>query len=228
MGAQQRYRSSVGERSENTFCPKWSVQPLSTTRALSLGRGTRVPIANDDGHRAAKSASMFALATFFLTMLASTVAQAPPGGVPPMAAQPLEDGPCLDSPGAVPKVLVAPVSRAMQVVRIDQVISTATMTPNEVIGFLYTTQDGSTWLGERSAQYSSPADATAINQVLSATHASTKNVSGFPPQTRYGYPTKYSQFFQVRIPPDAFGPLRIQLAPCIIWPPGRPLPDPAL
>jgi hypothetical protein len=32
----------------------------------------------------------------------------------------------------------------------------------------------------------------------------------------------------VRIPPDAFGPLRVQLAPCIIWPPGRPLPDPVL
>lgn len=172
---------------------------------------------------------MLALATFFLAALASTVAQAPPPGAPPpMAAAPLEDGPCLDSAGAVPKVLMAPVSRAMQVVRIDQVISTATMTPNEVIGFLYTTQDGATWLGERSTQYSSPADATAINRVLAATHASTKNVTGFPPQTRYGYPTKYSQFFQVRIPPDAFGPLRVQLAPCIIWPPGRPLPDPVL
>jgi hypothetical protein len=171
---------------------------------------------------------MFALATFFLTALASTVAQGPPPGGPPPMAAPLEDGPCLDSAGAVPRVLMSPVSRAMQVVRIDQVISTATMTPNEIIGFLYTTQDGSTWLGERSAQYSSPADAKAINEVLSATHATTKNVTGFPPQTRYGYPTKYAQFFQVRIPPDAFGPLRIQLAPCIIWPPGRPLPDPVL
>jgi hypothetical protein len=172
---------------------------------------------------------MLALATFFLAALASTVAQAPPPGAPPpMAAQPLEDGPCLDSARAVPKVLMAPVSRAMQIVRIDQVVSTATMTPNEVVGFLYTTQDGSTWLGERSAQYSSPADATAINQVLAATHVSNKNIAGFPPQTRYGYPTKYPQFFQVRIPADAFGALRIQLAPCIIWPPGRPLPDPAL
>ncbi len=172
---------------------------------------------------------MFALATFFLTMLASTVAQAPPppGGPPPgMAQGPLEDGPCLDSARSVPKVLQAPPTRGMQIVRIDQVLSTATMMPGEVIGFLYTTQDGSTWLGERSMQYTSPADATAINQVLAATHASTKNISGFPPQTKYGYPTKYPQFFQVRIPPNAFAALRIQLAPCIAWPSGRPLPDP--
>jgi hypothetical protein len=174
---------------------------------------------------------MLALATFFLTALASTVAQAPPPQAPPppAAAQPpLEDGPCLDSARAVPKVLTAPLSRAMQVVRIDQVVSTATMMPGEIVGFLYTTHDGSTWLGERSMRYTSPAGATAINQVLAATHVSTKNVTGFPPQTRYGYPTKYPQFFEVRIPPNAWPALRIQLAPCIEWPPGRPLPDPAL
>jgi hypothetical protein len=174
---------------------------------------------------------MFALATFFLTALASTVAQAPPPAAPPpaaMAQEPLPDGPCLDSARSVPKVLVAPVARAMQIVRIDQVSSTATMMPGQIIGFLYTTQDGSTWLGERSMAYTAPADATAINRVLSATHSSTKNITGFPPQTRYGYPTKYTQFFQVRIPPDAFAALRIQLVPCIVWPPGRPLPDPAL
>ena len=173
---------------------------------------------------------MLASLTFFLTAMASTVAQAPPPDAAPppaMAQPPLEDGPCLDSVRAVPKVLMKPLSRAMQIVRIDQIVSTATMMPGEIIGFLYTTQDGATWIGERTSEYLSPADATAINTVLSATHASTKNISGFPPQTRYGYPTKYPQFFQVRIPPNSYAALRIQLAPCIAWPAGRPLPDPA-
>ena len=43
-----------------------------------------------------------------------------------------------------------PVSRAMQLVGIDAVVSTATMTANQTIGFLYTTGDGGTWLGERT------------------------------------------------------------------------------
>ena len=116
----------------------------------------------------------------------------------------------------------------MQIVRIDQVLSTATMTPGEIIGFLYTTQDGSTWLGERTTQYMSPANATEINQVLAATHTSTKNVTQFPPESRYGVATKYPQLFAVRIPQDAFGALRIQLAPCVVWPAGRPLPDPGV
>jgi hypothetical protein len=174
---------------------------------------------------------MFAPVTFFLTTLASTVAQAPPPAplAPAVAAQPpLEDGACLDSARAVPRVLQPPVSRAMQIVRIDQVVSTATMMPGAVVGFLYTTQSGSMWLGERSAEYMSPAAATAINTVLAATHVGTKNITSFPPQSRYGVATKYPQFFEVRIPPDAFGPLRITLAPCIVWPPGRALPDPSL
>ncbi|MBV8066892.1 MAG: hypothetical protein JO113_02865 [Candidatus Eremiobacteraeota bacterium] len=175
---------------------------------------------------------MFALATLVVTGLFNALAQAPPGAPPPAAAagmqQPLEDGPCLDSPRAVPRVLVGPLSRGMQIVRIDQVQSTATMMPGAVIGFLYTTQDGTTWLGERTADYTSPAGAAAINQVLAATHISTKNVTQFPPQTRYGYPTKYQQFFQVRIPADALSALRIQIAPCIVWPPGRSLPDPVM
>jgi hypothetical protein len=166
-----------------------------------------------------------------LTVFATTVAQAPPpqGAPAAIGAQPpLEDGPCLDSSRAVPQVLQAPPSRAMQIVRIDQVVSTATMMPGEIIGFLYTTHDGSTWLGERSTEYLSPADARAINGVLAATHVSTKNLTAFPPQSRYGVATKYPQFFQVRIPMDAFGPLRISLATCITWPPGRALPDPSM
>jgi hypothetical protein len=177
---------------------------------------------------------MLLLVTFILTALSSAVAQMPPPQGPPsqypQAApmQPLEEGPCLDSSGAVPKVIAAPVSRAMQIVRIDEVLSTATMTPSEIIGFLYTTQDGSTWLGERTAHYMSPADATAINLVLSSTHVPGQNVNDFPPQSRYGVATKLPQLFKVSIPSDAMAALRIQFAPCVVWPPGRPLPDPSV
>jgi hypothetical protein len=183
---------------------------------------------------------MLAFAVLLFTGLINAVAQMPPPPEgppqgppgppeqPPMSAQPLEDGPCLDSSRAVPRVVGPPVSRATQIVRIDQVLSTATMTPGEIIGFLYTTQDGSTWLGERSAAYSSPADATAINQVLSSTHEPNQNVNDFPPQSRYGVPTRLPQLFRVSIPPDAMRALRIALAPCVLWPPGRPLPDPMM
>jgi hypothetical protein len=142
--------------------------------------------------------------------------------------QPLETGACLDSIRAVPKVLQPPASRAMQVVRIDLVLSTATMMPGEIVGFLYTTSDGSTWLGQRTSDYQSAADATAINRVLSATHVPGYNVTGFPPTTVYGVPTKHPQVFRVQIPADAYQALRITLAPCVIWPAGRPLPDPSL
>jgi len=154
---------------------------------------------------------------------------APPPVAPAAApAQPLEDGPCLDSPRSVPRAIASPVSRGMQIVRIDQVVSTATMMPGQVIGFLYTTQDGSTWLGERTAQFMSPASATAINQVLSSTHLPAESVKSFPPQSHYGVPTKLPQLFKVSIPQDAVGPLRIQIAPCVAWPAGRPLPDPMM
>lgn len=144
------------------------------------------------------------------------------------AQQPLEDGQCLDSTRSVPRVLQAPVIRGMQIVRIDQVVSTATMTPGSIVGFLYTTQDGSTWLGERSAEYMSPADATQINQVLASTHLPNESVNQFPPHTRYGVTTKYPQIFKVRIAPDAFSALRVALVSCVVWPTSRPLPDPSL
>ena len=143
------------------------------------------------------------------------------------AQQPLESGTCLDSARAVPQVLQPPVVRAMQIVRIDEVVSTATMMPGEIIGFLYTTADGATWLGQRSTQYMSPASATAINQVLAATHLPGDNLTEFPPVSRYGVVTKYPRFFKVRIVPGAMGTLRFQLAPCVVWPPGRALPDPS-
>jgi len=159
--------------------------------------------------------------------LAQSPAGAPPAA-PPAASQPLEEGPCLDSVRSVPRVIASPVSRGMQIVRIDEVVSTATMMPGAVIGFLYTTQDGSTWLGERTAQYMSPASATAINQVLSSTHLPAQNIKSFPPQSHYGVPTNKPQLFRVSIPQNALGPLRIAIAPCVAWPAGRPLPDPMM
>ncbi len=179
---------------------------------------------------------MFALATFFLTALVNTVAQMPPPQGPPTpypqpaaATQPpLQNGFCLDSLRPVPKVVQAPVVRAMQIVRIDLVLSTATMMPGEIIGFLYTTEDGATWLGQRSADYQSAADATAINRVLAATHGPDDNVTGFPPRDVYGVPTKHPQVFRVRVPPDALSALRIAFAPCVAWPSERPLPDPTM
>jgi hypothetical protein len=120
-----------------------------------------------------------------------------------------------------------PVSRAMQVVRIDEVVSTATMTSYQAIGFLYTTGDGGTWLGERTSQYMSAANATSINAVLAATHVAGVANNEFPPESRYGEPTRYPQLFRVQVPPDAMTALRIQLVPCIVWPSTRSLPDPA-
>ncbi len=90
----------------------------------------------------------------------------------------------------------------MQIVRIDQVVSTATMLPGEVIGFLYTTQDGSTWLGQRTKDYQSAADATAINRVLAAAHVAGDNVTEFPPTSLYGVPTKHQQLFRVQMPAE--------------------------
>ena len=99
---------------------------------------------------------------------APSAAMPPPPGV--QFQPPLENGACLDSIRAVPTCSKDRLRRGMQIVRIDQVVSTATMLPGEVIGFLYTTQDGSTWLGQRTKDYQSAADATAINRVLAAAH----------------------------------------------------------
>lgn len=135
-------------------------------------------------------------------------------------------GPCLDSAKQVPNVMDQPVSRSSEVVRIDKVISQATYTPNQVIGFLYTRQDGKTYLGMRTLQYTSPASAQELNAVLASTHAPGVTETEFPPQTKLGVPTRYSQFFEVRVPSQAMDALSIRFEPCVIWTAGRPLPDP--
>ena len=166
-----------------------------------------------------------------LTLAAvQAVETAPPNPMLPAPGmqQPLETGPCLDSPRPVPRVLQPPVVRTMQVVRIDRVVSTASLMPGETIGFLYTLADGTTWLGQRTTPYMSGVGAAAVNQVLASTHMPDQNVSEFPPQMKHGVATKYQQFFRVQIPPTALGSLRVTMAPCVVWPAGRPLPDPSM
>jgi hypothetical protein len=168
---------------------------------------------------------MFA-ALLSIVLLAQVQPEQP--GAPAAVFEPLEAGACLDSPRPVPRLLQAPTIRANQIVRIDKVASTASLMPGEVIGFLYTLQDGSTWLGQRTQDYTSAAAAKQINEVLASTHAPGVNVNRFPPQTVHGVATKYQEFFKVEIVAAALTSLRIELKPCVVWPAGRPLPDPQM
>ncbi len=128
-------------------------------------------------------------------------------------------GACMDSVKQVPYNLGWPLDRATQVVKIDKIVSTSGMTPEEVVGFLYTRQDGATFAGTRSTRYMSAANWSAMNQVLSSTHA--------PPvtQTSFSQRGNGNEFLQVNIPADAMAALNIRLEPCVAWPQGRPLPD---
>ncbi|MEO9170280.1 MAG: hypothetical protein ABI282_02480 [Candidatus Baltobacteraceae bacterium] len=165
---------------------------------------------------------------------AGAVAQVPlatpipvaPMTAPAPASSTLNNGPCMDSPRAVPLALQPPAVRSMQILRIDKVESSATSLFGETIGYLYTLQDGSTWLGQRSQDYMSAAGARAINQVLASTHLPGQPRSAFPPEMKHGVATKFQQYFKVTIPPAALGALSIELQPCVIWPSGMPLPDP--
>jgi hypothetical protein len=165
---------------------------------------------------------------FLLASIVQIAQAAMPGAPPDASAIVLNTGPCLDSPRSVPQVLQAPAVTARQLVRIDKVVSTATMTENEVIGFLYTQQDGTLWLGQRSAQYMSPAQAAQINQVLASTHMPSETATAFPPQTRLGVKTNFQQFFRVQVPATSLAALQIRIDPCVAWPTGRQLPDPSL
>ena len=149
-------------------------------------------------------------------------------GAPTAAFEPLGAGACLDSPRPVPRLLQPPPERGNQIVRIDKVVSTASMMPGEVIAFLYTLQDGSTWLGQRTQAYMSGAAAEQSNQVLASTHLPGANVNRFPAQLEHGVATKYQQFFKVQLVPSALTTLHIELVPCVVWPAGRPLPDPQM
>ena len=165
--------------------------------------------------------------------LATLLAQASPAATPqplPANQTPIVDtrGPCLESAKQVPNVIGDPAAtRSSEIVKIDKVVSLATYTPGQVIGFLYTRDDGKTFLGMRSLQYTSPASAQELNAVLASTHAPGVTETEFPPQTRLGVKTGYAQFFEVKIPPAAMDALAIRFDPCVAWPAGRQLPDPA-
>lgn len=165
-----------------------------------------------------------------IVTLATLLAQATPQPAATMQTPPAvldTRGPCLESAKQVPNVIGQPLAKDSEVVKIDKVVSLATYTPGQVIGFMYTRQDGKTFLGMRSLQYTSPASAQELNQVLASTHAPGVAETEFPPQTRLGVKTGYSQYFEVKVPPAAMEPLQIRLEPCVAWPAGRPLPDPA-
>ena len=171
---------------------------------------------------------MMIVTTAMLLALNMQVAQAPASAATPASNGAAVDtqGACLDSGMQVPRVLGAFSDKTTEVVRIDKVISGATYTPNEIIGFLYTRGDGKTFLGQRTMQYTSPATAQLINQVLASTHDPSVNETAFPPQTKMGVKTNYTQFLQVNLVPAAVAALQIRLEPCVVWPAGRALPDP--
>jgi hypothetical protein len=137
----------------------------------------------------------------------------------------LNNGACLDSAKSVPQGLFGTV-QSSAIVKIDRVISTATMTDGETIGFLYTRQDGTTWLGQRKQLYMSGAGSAQINQVLSSTHMPGASITTFPPVRKYGVKTNYTEIFQVQIPATALDPLHIRLDPCVAWPASASLPSP--
>lgn len=184
-------------------------------------------------------------ALLFALLIPASVAQASPP--PPIVTAPpstmaptqvpsdddaalLNNGPCLDSPAAVPHVLQEPVVREMQIISIDRVVSTYSMTPNEVIGFVYVTRDGTHWLGQRTSDYMSAANARQINHVLVSTRLSRDEPQAFPPTVSHltGITLHTEQYYRVQIPPAAWTPLHIRLEPCVAWPPERPLPDPSM
>ena len=161
-----------------------------------------------------------------ISMLALAAALSAPAAM--VAPDVLNNGPCLDSTRSVPQSLQPPAVRATQIVRIDKVVSTSTMTAGETIGFLYTLEDGSTWLGQRTTPYLSPSGAQQINQLLASTHLPTSTVSAFPPQTKLGVKTNYLQYFQIKLPAGAADALSVRMDPCVAWPSTRPLPDPGV
>lgn len=137
----------------------------------------------------------------------------------------LNNGACLDSIKSVPQGLFG-TEPSSAIVKIDKVVSTASMTDGQTIGFLYTRQDGTTWLSQRSQRYMSAAASSQMNLVLGATHLPNSNLTEFPPVRRYGVKTNYNEIFQVNLPATALDPLHIRLDSCVAWPDGTALPSP--
>lgn len=165
---------------------------------------------------------MLTLTFAVITALQSLVAQAPAA---PSAAVVLNNGACLDSIKAVPQGLFGsdPTSA---IVKIDKVVSTSSFINGEIIGYLYTRQDGTTWLGQRKQDYMSAADSQAVNAVFASTHMPGATITQFPPVRKFGVKTNYTEVFQVNLPSSALDPLHVRLEPCVAWPPGMALPNP--
>jgi len=137
----------------------------------------------------------------------------------------LNNGACLDSIKSVPQALFG-TDPSSAIVKIDKVVSTWSMIDGETIGYLYTRQDGTTWLSQRGQDYMSAADSRAINAVFASTHLPGATVTQFPPVRLYGVKTNYSEVFQVKMPGTALDPLHVRLDPCVAWPSGMALPNP--
>lgn len=162
---------------------------------------------------------MLTLVFAAITALQSFVAEAP------VAPAVLNNGACLDSIRGVPQGLFG-TDASSSIVKIDKVVSTSTYINGEVIGYLYTRQDGTTWLGQRKQDFMSAADSQAINAVFSSTHMPGATITQFPPVRKFGVKTNYTEIFQVLIPSTATDPLHIRLDPCVVWPTGMSLPNP--
>ena len=164
---------------------------------------------------------MLTLVIAFSIALDSLVAQTPAAAAPAV----LNNGACMDSPKSVPQALFGTDSSSA-IVKIDKVVSTQSLIDNQVIGYLYTRQDGSTWLGQRKQEYMSSADSAAINALFASTHMPGASTTQFPPVREYGVKTNYTEIFQVKIPGTALDPLHVRLDPCVAWPTGMALPNP--
>lgn len=137
----------------------------------------------------------------------------------------MNNGPCLDSIRSVPQGLFG-TDPTSAIVKIDKLVSTASMIDGDTIGFIYTRQDGTTWLGQRKQQFMSGADSAAINRVFASTHLPNASVTQFPPVKKYGVKTNYTEIFQVNLPAGALNALQARLDPCVAWPAGTALPNP--
>jgi hypothetical protein len=165
---------------------------------------------------------MLTIAFAVITALQSLVAEAP---APASAPVVLNNGACLDSVKSVPQALFGS-DTGSTIVKIDKMVSTSSLIDGEVIGYLYTRQDGTTWLGQRKQEFMSAADSQAINAVFASTHMPSATITQFPPVRRFGVKTNYTEIFQVQIPLTAMDPLHIRLDPCVAWPAGAALPNP--
>lgn len=167
---------------------------------------------------------VFAVTTALQSLVAQTPAASPAPAAPVSSTVVLNNGACLDSIKSVPQTLFGTDSGST-IVKIDKMVSTSTYIDGQIIGYLYTRQDGTTWLGQRKEDFMSAAASQAINAVFASTHMPAATITQFPPIRRFGVKTNYTEIFQVQIPGTALEPLHVRLDPCVAWPSGAALPN---